>query len=151
MWKYIVRIILRFRIPILLIIGAITVFMAYEGSNVKMSYEMARMLPDSDPTSIEYEKFRKQFGQDGSVIFVAIKDPELFTLNHYDDWYDITNNVLNINGVQGVVSAARVYTLVRDDSLRKFRFKNIVPQKPDTQKEVDSITKILYLIRRKTF
>ena len=73
MWKYIVRIILRFRIPILLIIGAITVFMAYEGSKVKMSYEMARMLPDSDPTSIEYEKFRKQFGQDGSVIFVAIK------------------------------------------------------------------------------
>ncbi len=144
MWKYIVRIILRFRIPILLIIGAITVFMAYEGSKVKMSYEMARMLPDSDPTSIEYEKFRKQFGQDGSVIFVAIKDPELFTLNHYDDWYDITNNVLNINGVQGVVSAARVYTLVRDDSLRKFRFKNIVPQKPVTQKEVDSIKKILY-------
>jgi predicted RND superfamily exporter protein len=118
--------------------------MAYEGSKVKMSYEMARMLPDSDPTSIEYEKFRKQFGQDGSVIFVAIKDPELFTLNHYDDWYDITNNVLNINGVQGVVSAARVYTLVRDDSLRKFRFKNIVPQKPVTQKEVDSIKKILY-------
>ncbi len=144
MWKYIVRIILRFRIPILLIIGAVTVFMAYEGSKVKMSYEMARMLPDSDSTSIEYEKFRKQFGQDGSVIFVAIQDPLLFTLQHYDDWYDITQNVLNIKGVQGVVSATRVYTLVRNDSLKKFQFKNIVPRKPVTQKEVDSIKNVLY-------
>ncbi len=144
MWKYIVRIILRFRIPILLIIGAVTVFMAYEGTKVKMSYEMARMLPDSDPTSIEYEKFRKQFGQDGSVIFVAIQDPDLFSLEHYDDWYDITQNVLNIKGVQGVVSAARVFTLVRNDSLKKFQFKNIVPQKPVTQKQVDSIKNVLY-------
>ncbi len=144
MWKYIVRIILRFRIPILLIIGAVTVFMAYEGTKVKMSYEMARMLPDSDSTSIEYEKFRKQFGQDGSVIFVAIQDPDLFSLEHYDDWYDITQNVLNIKGVQGVVSAARVYTLVRNDSLKKFQFINIVPQKPVTQKQVDSIKNVLY-------
>jgi predicted RND superfamily exporter protein len=118
--------------------------MAYEGTKVKMSYEMARMLPDSDSTSIEYEKFRKQFGQDGSVIFVAIQDPDLFSLEHYDDWYDITQNVLNIKGVQGVVSAARVYTLVRNDSLKKFQFINIVPQKPVTQKQVDSIKNVLY-------
>ncbi len=144
MWKYIVRITLRYRIAILIIIGLITVFMGYEGTHVKMSYEMARMLPSSDPASIEYDKFKKQFGQDGSVIFVAIQDPKLFTLQHFDDWYKISYRVLNIKGVQEVVSAARVFTLLRNDSLKKFVFTSLVTKLPSTQKKVDSIKNILY-------
>ncbi len=129
---------------ILIIIGLITVFMGYKAKDIKMSYEMARMLPASDPASVEYDRFRKQFGQDGSVIFVAVQDPELFTLSHFDDWYDISRKVRSIDGVQEVVSAARVFTLVRNDSLKKFEFKNLVPQRPVTQKQVDSIKKVLY-------
>ncbi len=144
MWKYIVRIILRYRVAVLVVIGLLTVFMAYKGKDIKMSYEMARMLPSSDPASVEYEKFRKQFGQDGSVIFVAVQDPELFTLDHFDDWYDISRKVRAIDGVQEVVSAARVFTLVRNDSLRKFEFKNLVPKRPVSQKQVDSVKKVLY-------
>ncbi len=144
MWKYIVKIILRYRLGVLMFIGFTTVFMAYEGSKVKMSYEMARMLPASDPASIEYDKFKKQFGQDGSVIFVAIQDPQLFSLQHFDDWYTISHKVHNIKGVQEVISVARVFTLVRNDSLKKLQFKNLVPHKPTTQRQVDSIKKVLY-------
>ena len=147
MWQFIVRIILRYRLLILIFIGLATVFMGYEGSKIKMSYELAQMLPEDDPKSIEYQKFKKQFGQDGSVIFVAVQDPDLFTLKHFQTWYDITQEVSKIEGVSGVISAARAFTLIRNDSLKKFDFKPIIDHRPTTQQEVDSVKKVLYSLK----
>lgn len=146
MWQFLVRFILRNRLTILIVIGLLTVFMGYEGSKVKLSYELAKMLPSTDPTSIEYNNFKEKFGQsgDGSVTFVAVQDTQLFSLEHFDEWYDITHQLLKIKGVKQVVSSARVYSLVRNDSLHKFDFVNLVPQKPTTQEQVDSIKNVIY-------
>jgi len=144
MWQFLVRFILRNRLFILIAIGLLTLGMGYLGSNIKMSYEMARMLPESDPISIEYEDFKKQFGLDGNVIFVAIQDPELFTIDHFNSWYDLNNEVLEIKGIQEVVSVARLYNLVRNDSLKKFQFLPIVSGKMETQKQTDSIKQVIY-------
>ncbi len=146
MWQFLVRFTLRNRLAILIVIGLLTVFMGYEGSKVQLSYHLAKMLPSTDPTSIEYNNFKKEFGQsgDGSISFIAVKDPKLFTLQHFDDWYDLTQNLMKIKGVKQVLSSARVFTLVRDDKLHKFDFKNLVPRRPTTQKEVDSIKNVLY-------
>ncbi len=118
--------------------------MGYLGSNIKMSYEMARMLPSSDPINIEYENFKKQFGLDGNVIFVAIQDTDLYTLDHFNSWYDLSNEVLEIVGIQEVVSVSRLYNLVRNDSLKKFQFLPIVSNKLKSQLELDSIKQIIY-------
>ncbi len=144
MWQYLVRFILRNRLFILIGIGLLTIVMGYLGSRIKMSYEMARMLPETDSIYLEYEKFKKQFGQDGSVIFVAIQDPELFTTEHFNDWYDLGNNLLEINGIQEVVSVARLYNLIRNDSLKKFQFLPIISEKVKNQKEADSIKEVIY-------
>lgn len=146
MWKFLVKFILRNRLVILIVIGLLTVFMGYEGSKVKLSYELAKMLPSSDPTSIEYNTFKKEFGQigDGSVSFVAVKDPNLFNLQHFDDWYDITHKLLKIKGVTQVVSSARIFSLVKNDKQHKFDFVNLVSKRPTTQKQVDSIRDALY-------
>ena len=118
--------------------------MGYLGSNIKMSYEMARMLPSSDPINIEYENFKQQFGLDGNVIFVAIQDTDLYTLDHFNSWYDLSNEVLEIVGIQEVVSVSRLYNLVRNDSLKKFQFLPIVSNKLKSQLELDSIKQIIY-------
>ncbi|MBU3928716.1 MAG: MMPL family transporter, partial [Bacteroidetes bacterium] len=144
MWQFLVRLILRNRLTIIIVIGLLTAFMAWKGSEIKMSYEMARMLPESDPITQEYEHFKTQFGQDGSIIFIAIKDPKLYTIEHFNQWYDISYKVLDVPGVQEVVSTARVYNLVRNDSLKKFEFRNIVSSRPTTQEQVDSIRQTVY-------
>ncbi len=144
MWQFIVRVVLRNRISILVIIGLLTAIMAYLGSGVKMSYEMARMLPKSDSINIEYEKFKEEFGQDGSVIFVAVQDPELYSLEHYSDWYELSNSVNEIFGVEEVISTARMYRLIRNDDKKKFDFSPIISELPKTQHEVDSIKSIIY-------
>ncbi len=144
MWQFVVRLILRNRLAILITIGLLTVFMGWKGSGIKMSYEMARMLPETDPITQEYEKFKTQFGQDGSVIFVAVQDPELFTLEHFNQWYDISYQILKIDGVEEVLSVGRVFNLVKNDSLKKFEFLPIVPARPITQGEVDTIKQTVY-------
>lgn len=144
MWQFLVRLILRNRPLILIIISLITIFMAYKGSQVKMSYEMARMLPKDNQYNIDYDNFKKQFGQDGSVIFVAIQDPDLFTLEHFNAWYDLSNEVHELSGVEEVLSVARIYNLTRNDSLKKFDFLAIVPEKPKNQQVIDSVKNVIY-------
>jgi hypothetical protein len=118
--------------------------MAWQGSKIQMSYEMARMLPKDNEYTIEYENFKDQFGQDGSVLFIAIEDTKLFELDHFNAWYDLNYDLLEMNGVQEVLSVARIYNLSRNDSLKKFDFLNIVAEKPTTQQSVDSIKNIVY-------
>ena len=144
MWQFLVRLILRNRITIIVIIGLITLLMGYLGLQVKMSYELTRMLPLSDPTTVEYEHFKEQFGQDGSVILVAIQDPDMYTLDHFNDWYDLCNKVNDEPGVEGVLSVTRIFNLLKNDSLKKFDFVKIVQSRPTTQHEVDSIKEIIY-------
>lgn len=144
MWQIIVRFILRNRLAILIAIGLATIFMAYKGSQIKMSYEMAKTLPDDDPISVEYDNFKNKFGLDGSVIFVGIQDSDLYTLNHFNDWYDLCNEVAETDGIQGVASVSKLFNLVRNDSLKKFQFLPISKEKPKTQAEVDSIKKLIY-------
>jgi len=118
--------------------------MAYIGSGIKMSYELARMLPKTDSINIEYEKFKEEFGQDGSVIFVAVQDADLYSLEHYQDWYKLSNQINEIYGVEQVVSTARLYNLIRDDDKKKFNFEPITSKLPESQAEVDSIKKVIY-------
>ena len=146
MWRFIVRNILRNRLGILLIIGGLTAFMGYKAREVKLSYEMARTLPANDSTFIQYESFKKQFGEDGSVLFIGIQDKNLFRLDEFNDWYDLSYNIRKIPGVEEVVSVTKLYKLVKNDSLKKFEFIPLCPVKPKTQSEVDSIRNTIYNI-----
>ena len=118
--------------------------MGWLGSGVQMSYEMARMLPESDSTIIIYENFKKQFGEDGSVMFVGLQDEKLFELDHFQAWYDLTNEVRTIKGVEEAVSIARMFQLQRNDSLKKFDFVPVISSKPQSQQELDSLKKLIY-------
>ncbi|MFC2111266.1 RND family transporter, partial [Bacteroidota bacterium] len=115
-------------------------------SHIEMSYQFAQMLPKSDSTFIKYDKFTETFGQDGSVIFVGIKDKNIFKLDVFNDWYDLTYNIKDIEGVQESMSIAKMYQLVKNDSSKKFDFKLIVNSKPKTQKELDSLIKIIFTL-----
>ncbi|HOH99666.1 MAG TPA: MMPL family transporter [Bacteroidales bacterium] len=139
MWRYLVRIILRNRLANLIVLALITAFMGYKALDVQLSYEMRSVLPPDDTTSIVYQKFKQTFGEDGSVLFIGIRDPDIFTLEHYTAWYDLTERLLAVDGVDEVVSITRFFDLERNDSLGKFQVKPVVSRKPVTQAEVDTI------------
>ena len=125
------------------VIAMITTYMVYNANKVQLSYELAKMLPSSDPAYVEYETFKQRFGEDGNVFAIGIKNDKIFELNHFNDLYDLCYNIKKYDGIEEVVSITRVLNIYKNDSLRKFEFKQVISKKPTTQKEVDSIHKII--------
>lgn len=139
MWIYIVRHILRNRLGNLIGIGLLTTFMVYEAFQIQLSYESGSLLPASDSASIIYQEFSRRFGKEDGVMFIGIEDADFFRLEKYNDWFDLTNDIRNVNGVQEIVSITKLYHLVKNDSLKKFEFKLVSDEKPTTQHELDSL------------
>ncbi len=123
----------------MLVIGAITVFMGYEATKIQLSYDFARILPESDADFKAYEAFKKKFGEDGSVMVIGVADTQFYQLDKFRDWYKLGDEIKALDGIEAVVSVARLYSVLRNDSLQKFEVKPIVSQLPVSQAEVDSI------------
>ncbi len=143
MWNWIASIILRKKWYVLSTVAIFTVIMLYFARNVQMSYELAQMLPKSDTTFKEYLYFKDLFGEDGSVMIVGVTDSNFFTLEHFSEWFDLNQNIKKIHGIEEVVSPVRIIHLIKNDSLKKFSFEKVVPRKPTTQYEVDSLRNVL--------
>ena len=97
MWFNLSKLILKNRLFILIVLGLITVVMAYLSQYARMTYQLAQMLPKSDSTYIEYENFKSSFGKDGSIVVIGIKSEQLYELNNFNAWYDLTKNIRKIN------------------------------------------------------
>ncbi len=139
MFTRISRIILKNRILLISIIAVLTGFMAFNAQKVSLSYENTAMLAETDSAIVAYHQFKKQFGEDGNVLMVGIKDPEIFTIEHFNAWYDLALDIKEIEGVQDVISMTRAIRLVKNDSARQFDFYPLVENRPQTQQEVDSL------------
>lgn len=118
--------------------------MGYRALHVEMSYEYAQMLPESDSISINYEHFKETFGQDGAVMFLGIEDNNIYTLEYFKKWQQLGDDIQHMDGVEQVLSIARLYTLSRNDSLKKFDFRPLYTGVPQSQTQLDSIITLAY-------
>ena len=139
MFTYVSRFILKHRTLIILVLLLLTGFMAFKGKEVKLSYENSSLLPEKDSTRIEYQEFRKLFGEDGNVIVIGSINPDLFKLEQFNAWKDLGDSLRKIDGVQEVLNIARAINLVKNEENHQFKIVPVVAQKPTTQAEVDSI------------
>ncbi len=121
--------------------------MAWSATRVQMSYEMAQMLPESDPVFEQYNDFRETFGEDGNVVFLGVQDERIFLLDNFNAWQDIMENLRNIEGVNEVISLSNIPQIIRDDEARKFDFKPVFPGAPQAQSELDSLIKKVFQLR----
>jgi len=118
--------------------------MGYQASKVSMSYQLAQMLPASDSTSIAYKEFKQLFGEDGSVLFIGVQDTNIYQLQEFLAWHDLTERINAIDGVEGVVSFSKLYYLSKNDSTKKFDFLPVFSGRPGSQEELDSLIKTVY-------
>ncbi|WP_321514995.1 efflux RND transporter permease subunit [Marinifilum fragile] len=142
MWNRIAGLILRNRILLLVVVGLITSFMAYKAQFVEMSYTYAALLPDDDPASIEYEKFRNTFGQEGNMMFFAVQDPDFYELDKFNDWIALGDSLGSLDGIDAVVSIAHTWNINKNKKEKRFEFGTIFPHKVKTQAELDSLAAI---------
>jgi hydrophobe/amphiphile efflux-3 (HAE3) family protein len=138
-WQFVSRLILRFRLPIILAIAAITVVMGYFASKAEMTYTMAQILPFDDPEYVAYTNFNKKFGQDANVLVIGFESDSLFKLNVFNDWIETSDKLKEIEAVKNVLSIGGILNLTRNDSLQQFDIAPLISKKPETQAELDSL------------
>lgn len=143
MWAVISRFILSNRLVILLILFGLTLFMGFNARDVQLSYDFAKILPDDDPDYRSYLQFKKTFGEDGSVLVIGIKDTAFYQKNKFNDWYSLSRKIKQIDGIEEVVSVARIYNLVRNDSLQRFDFLPILKDTIKYQQQLDSLKEVI--------
>ncbi len=144
MWKIFSGILLRNKLAFTISVLLLTVFMAYEASRMELSYEFAKILPDDDSTFIEYQQFKKRFGEDGNVMVMGFADKNLFQFEKFRDWHQLSKDLKNIQGVKEILSMPTIFRFVRNDSLNKFEFIPLIKNPITSQKEVDSLKKEIY-------
>ena len=143
-WGKVGRIILRNRILILLLIVAVTVFLAFQWKNMQFSTSEANLLPDDHPLNIAYEDFLEKFGEEGNTIAFAIKDSLLYEVENFNRWNRLGKQLAAFPEVDYVVSVGNLKELVRDKEEQQFILRPFIEQNPLNDIEVDSITQFMF-------
>lgn len=138
-WARIVRIILRNRILILLLLAAMTFFMSLQWDKMQFSNTQANLLPDHHPVNMEYQAFLKQFGEEGNVVVVAVKDSTLFDLEKFNRWNRFGKQLGAFPEVDFVLSTDNLQELVKDSTGQEFIMRPFIKDTPKAQVEVDSL------------
>lgn len=153
MWGKIGAYILRYRIPIGIVMIILTALMAYKTKDLRMSYKFGGILPKEDSTLIAYENFISRFGEDGNVMAVGYRDPNIWKLENFKAWRQLIADLKTvsvevddkkINIVDSVFSPAYCYDLIKDTTLQKFDFQHVFPSTINDQAQLDSLRDRLY-------
>ncbi|MCC7502725.1 MAG: MMPL family transporter [Flavobacteriales bacterium] len=139
MWAWLASRVLRNRIGILVLLALVTAFLGWEMKNVEVSYKFGGLLPKDDSAFVQYEELLSKFSEDGNVIVLGVKDPTLYRLDNFREWYRLGLDLKAQPGVDSVFSEAHIFDLVRNDSLQRFMLDALVKREPTSQAEVDSI------------
>lgn len=142
MWLRIADGIIRLRLLLMVVIGLITVVMAYYASRVEMSYDFARTVPPNDPDMVFLNKFREQFGEDGNVVAIGVKDSALYTLNNFKAFQQLTRELGQVDGVNGVISLPALKIIQKDTVNTRFFLAALFPDSVDSQPHLDSLLRI---------
>lgn len=124
--------------PLIVLIGLITIFMGYEASRVQMSYDFARTVPLEDPDMIAFTDFKKQFGEDGNIIAVGMQDSAIFELKNFDALRTMVKEIRQISGVNNVLGLPSIKMILKDTAKTQFYLAPVFPDSINTQAGLDS-------------
>ena len=140
MWKLIAEIILKCRLGLIIIIGAITAFMGYHLQFIEISYDLASVVPEDDTEMINLQAFKELFGEDGNIMAIGVQDSSLFELKNFNRFLTLADELKDLNGVTAVLGIPTLQKLEADRVEKKF---NIVPLFGDILKKQMSLDSLL--------
>jgi hypothetical protein len=111
-WTALTRILLRNRFAWLVTVAFATAFMAYQGTSVEMTYEFAKLMPETDSVSIEYNQLVEEFGQASNTVVIAMEDADFFQREHLEQWLELMGDLKAVDGIEHVQSLTEAYGLL---------------------------------------
>jgi len=144
MWQALGKAVLTFRIPLIIALVLLTVFMGYHASKVQMSYDFSRAIPTDHPKYKAYLEFKKTFGEDGNLLTIGFTSANFFEVNQFNALTDFQDRLKKINGVEDIISVNGAVTLKKNDSTSKLDAIRIFPAYIKSQQALDSLKDIFY-------
>lgn len=138
MWQSLGRFILKYRVALLVLLAALTGFMAWKASQVQLSYEFAKAIPVNNPKYKAYQEFRKKFGEDGNLLVLGIQTDKFFDTSLFNDYATLQREIKKIPGVDDVISVPSAVNLVKIIETEKLKADTIFPERTLSQAEIDS-------------
>lgn len=144
MWYNLGKWVLRNRLPLLIAVILSTAVMAFFAAKVQRSYDNAKAIPIDHPKYLEYEAFKKKFGEDGSLLVVGFEKKDMFELNFFHSFTTLQSEIKKVAGVEDVLSISAAVALVKDTAGEKLRTVTVFPETISTQAQLDSCKQVLY-------
>ena len=142
MWRKIANLILRNRWFIVIILTILTGFFGYFAvTGLKIENKYGNMLPKDSDAQSTYLKFKEMFGEDGSSLVIAIKTDSLYSEKTFKKWKELGDSILQLDGVENVISEATLFTIHNNKNQAKFEAKPVFYDKTYREKSIDSIQK----------
>ncbi|MDX1651018.1 MAG: MMPL family transporter [Brumimicrobium sp.] len=142
MWFRISQIILRNRVVILSLITLLTVFFGYFAlTGLQLDNKYGNMLPKKSPAQDGYLHFKKLFGEDGGALVLAIQTDNLYTEENFLKWKKLGDSIMQLDGVNSVLSEADLFTLENNVEKGKFEASPVFKDETFKEKSIEEIRK----------
>ncbi len=155
MWSRLATIILRGRLPILIVLALVTAGMASRIDELGIRYKFGGLLPDDDPALVNYNRFLAEFGEEGNVVALGVEDARLDEIAVFQQWWDLDSALRSVqvpvdslrpdgtpwevHVVDSVFGFRTAVELLREDNSKSFVMRPLFERRPETQAELDSM------------
>ena len=140
MWYKSGKAILRFRLPLLILLVVINGLMIYYASQVKLSYDFSRAVPVDNPKFKDYQNFLDKFGNDANIMVVGVSTDKYFTIKVFNAVDALQKRLRKIKYVEDVLCVPQLVNLKKDTVNETFIPEKIfhVPYTNQTDLDNDS-------------
>tara|TARA_R110000796_G_scaffold96719_4_gene203281 strand:+ start:57340 stop:59781 length:2442 start_codon:yes stop_codon:yes gene_type:complete len=139
MWSKLPHIVLKYRLALMILLLLFTVFMGYMARDVKMAFNFNTAVPETDENYKYFQDFKKNFGEDGNILVLGMKDSSLYELENFNKYEALNKKLQNVEGITNVISLATLQNITKNQDNRSFELSPLVGKSPTSQSELDSL------------
>lgn len=138
MWRRTGKLILKYRVVLLILLAIATALFGYWGSKVTLGYEFTKAIPTNHPVNKAYKEFKKKYGEDGNLLVLGLQTDKLFNEKFFNDYTTLQKELKKVEGVQDVISVPNSISLIKDEASEKLKVQKIFADTTLSQKQIDS-------------
>ncbi len=143
-WNSVARLILRNRLVIIVLIAGMTIFLATQWQYMRFSFTEANLLPDDHPVNLVYEDFLDKFGEEGNMITIAIKDPDLFTSENFASWNALAQTLEQYPEIENVISLGNLKKFKKFEDPNRFEMVPVLEKQSPDNDDIKSFKEELF-------
>lgn len=113
---------------------------------MRFTYTEANLLPDDHEVNIAYNKFLTEFGEEGNLIVLGVKDTLLFTAENFNAWNQLSEDIGKAAQVDLTLSVGDLKKLEKRTDTVGFR---LVPFISDSIVSEENIPRLKYELLNK--